>query len=313
MRTIVRKPIFTYLKWLISAVSLAFVSYKLYSFNQLYEQQSVDIENTYLLIFALALMPVNWLIESYKWQLLLKPVFRTKLFNSVKSVLSGVSAGVLTPNRLGEPFGRLLYIPPRWHTAVLGLAVAGSALQSGTTFIFGLAAMALLPSMQYEFATFSQVYIALVMALILALLVLVYFCRKQLRIYFRKEILHLQVFVRNYPLSPLLYAGLLSVLRYLVFSIQQYSVFMAFGFTGSFTEMGLRIFAFYFIISYLPVVPLVGFGLRASIIIILFGSYSQNAAILVLVAAIPWAINVALPAMVGAWFVAKAKSLTYLA
>jgi len=51
---------------------------------------------------VVVLMPLNWGIESRKWQVLVLHVQRFSFLSAFKSVLSGCSVTMLTPNRVGE-------------------------------------------------------------------------------------------------------------------------------------------------------------------------------------------------------------------
>ena len=53
---------------------------------------------------------INWGFEARKWQLLVKPIQRMDFLTAYKSVLSGVTLSINTPNRIGEYGGRILYI-----------------------------------------------------------------------------------------------------------------------------------------------------------------------------------------------------------
>jgi uncharacterized membrane protein YbhN (UPF0104 family) len=59
-------------------------------------------------IFAIALMPVNWFLESIKWQTFISK-FQSKFFilKSFESVICGTFFAFITPNRIGEFGGRL--------------------------------------------------------------------------------------------------------------------------------------------------------------------------------------------------------------
>lgn len=60
----------------------------------------------------LFLMPLNWAIETAKWQLLLSGTVSQSFGDALKSVLAGLNTGFVTPNRIGEFAGRILLLPP---------------------------------------------------------------------------------------------------------------------------------------------------------------------------------------------------------
>lgn len=81
------------------------------------------------LLLALALMPVNWLLEARKWQLLMRPFHAWDFGKTLRATLAGVSLSAATPNRVGEIGGRLLYVTKAQAPAVLTTSVIGSACQ----------------------------------------------------------------------------------------------------------------------------------------------------------------------------------------
>jgi hypothetical protein len=88
----------------------------------------------WLVIF---LMFVNWGIEARKWQLLVKHIHRFSYYRSFKSVLSGCSVTMLTPNRVGEYGGRILYVEDGNRIKAISLTIVGSISQLLVTMMMG--------------------------------------------------------------------------------------------------------------------------------------------------------------------------------
>ena len=83
------------------------------------------------------LMFVNWGIEAEKWQLLINHIQRFSFFKSFKSVLSGCSVTMLTPNRVGEYGGRILYVEEGNRVKAISLTIVGSISQLLVTLMMG--------------------------------------------------------------------------------------------------------------------------------------------------------------------------------
>ena len=83
------------------------------------------------------LMGVNWGIETRKWQLLVHHVQPFSFLKSFKSVLSGCSITMITPNRIGEYGGRILYIKEENRIKGISLTLVGSISQLLVTMIMG--------------------------------------------------------------------------------------------------------------------------------------------------------------------------------
>ncbi|HPI54410.1 MAG TPA: lysylphosphatidylglycerol synthase domain-containing protein, partial [Chitinophagaceae bacterium] len=59
------------------------------------------------------LMILNWTVEGIKWRLLLKGTEQLSIIRSLQSVLTGVAVSMITPNRIGEYMGRILFLENR--------------------------------------------------------------------------------------------------------------------------------------------------------------------------------------------------------
>jgi len=71
--------------------------------------------NIMYLLLCFLLMPINWILESLKWQTLSKKFEHQNLSNSIKTVLGGVVCSLFSPARIGEYGGR---IQPRFDQLV---------------------------------------------------------------------------------------------------------------------------------------------------------------------------------------------------
>src|SRR6185437_1922275 len=80
---------------------------------------------------------VNWGLEARKWQVLLEPVQKINFLRAYKSVLSGLTLSLNTPNRMGEYGGRILYIKEGSRLKAISLSIAGSISQLIITLVVG--------------------------------------------------------------------------------------------------------------------------------------------------------------------------------
>ena len=92
-----------------------------------------------------ALMVLNWGIEAWKWQWLMRPVERVAFGKAFTATIAGTSIGLITPNRVGEFAGRVLFLAPE-HRVRGGFATAlGSIAQFVVTLFVGSLALPFLP------------------------------------------------------------------------------------------------------------------------------------------------------------------------
>lgn len=66
--------------------------------------------------------------------------FTKVLFQSYKSVLSGLTTGFFTPNRIGDPLGRVLFLEPENRPRGIVLSLVGVLGQSFATLFCGMLA-----------------------------------------------------------------------------------------------------------------------------------------------------------------------------
>jgi hypothetical protein len=83
------------------------------------------------------LMILNWGIESKKWQLLVNHVQRFDFTRAFKSVLAGCGVTMLTPNRIGEFGGRILFVAEEHRIKAISLSLVGSLSQLLVTLVMG--------------------------------------------------------------------------------------------------------------------------------------------------------------------------------
>ena len=127
------------------------IAYTLY--NQIIHQPNLQntihdlfVEwNTSKILFlsvVFILMIFNWTIEAQKWRLLLVGTERFSLWKSLQSVLTGVAVSVITPNRIGEYMGRILYLRNVHKIQGITVTIIGSFAQLIITGFLGLIGVA---------------------------------------------------------------------------------------------------------------------------------------------------------------------------
>jgi hypothetical protein len=107
-------------------------------------QQSIDLikdapfgSQAWKFWIVLALVFVNWGFEAKKWQVLLKTIQHISFSRAYKSILSGITLSLNTPNRIGEYGGRILYVQEGCRIKAIPLSIAGSISQLIITLIMG--------------------------------------------------------------------------------------------------------------------------------------------------------------------------------
>ena len=87
---------------------------------------------------ALALVPLNWGLEAWKWQRLARHLAPGHSYGrSLRAVLLGLTLGFATPNRVGDYAARLLTLPGRRRLDAVGAVFLGRYAQLVATVLAG--------------------------------------------------------------------------------------------------------------------------------------------------------------------------------
>ncbi|MGI4806204.1 MAG: hypothetical protein ACRYFL_15665, partial [Janthinobacterium lividum] len=79
--------------------------------NRIHKIGQTEVYSSLFLVTVLML--INWLLEAVKWQYLTKLLEKMSLWKAIEGVFCGLTMAIITPNRIGEYGGRILYLPPR--------------------------------------------------------------------------------------------------------------------------------------------------------------------------------------------------------
>lgn len=279
-----------------------------------------------LFVIAVLLMPLNLLIESLKWRLLISKLEWVKLNKAFTAVCSGISVSMFMPNRVGDYLGRIFILEKGSHIKGVLVTMIGSLAQLLVTVVSGgLALLFFLPQAHYLKDQLSVWFFAAIVILVLVLLIaglLLYFNIKLLYVITKKlfpvkspKLLpYVEVF-NYYSRRQLAYVLGLSALRYVVFSLQFILFLWAFGVQIHYSEALILVALSYLLITLIPTIALSELGVRGSVSIYLFSTWFaahqhtfENLGNSVFLAStVVWVVNIALPALLGVFFVYRLK------
>ena len=253
-------------------------------------------------------MPINWIIESFKWRFLINKIEEIKILTAIKAVFSGVTFSVFTPNRIGELAGRVFILKPENRVKAIFATGLSSFSQLLVTIVIGLFSLIVLISFYPEKARFIPSeyikYLPILSIILLSLLIYFYFKIKLVvsflaKFKFMAKVKEYILIIKKYSPIELFILLIFSSLRYSVFIIQFYFLLKFFLVEISFFNTFLGVSLMYLAMSAVPTFALSEIGVRGSVALIFIGIFSTQTAGILTASILLWVINLALPAIIG--------------
>lgn len=296
-------------RWIIAIVALAYLIYELTVHHNSGEiiryTKKVFSQNPWPLIIVLCLTPVNWMLETWKWQYMLRPLCRISYLTTLKGVLMGVFVSLFTPNGIGEFVGRMWVVEADKREASIGSSIAGNMSQLAITITFGGACIVffstrfLLPGYQILINVLSVLTVIIGFILYFRMPEIANWLFRRFS-WFKKHQQFVDTF-NSYGFIALSVAYVLSLVRYLVFCFQMF-VLVRFTVTfesGNTPENLFFLMPVYFYIQTLvPTVALGEIGIRGAVLTFLLDGALSPIPI-VMTTTLIWLTNIVLPAVVG--------------
>lgn len=266
----------------------------------------IPTHGLWVVALVILLMPINWLIEAVKWKFALRSIESVSIEVALKTVLYGVGVGLFTPNRIGDPIGRVALLKTERKTEAGILAVQCGFAQQLATIIFGLFGMFILGSQVGVNHYFKNPFVILGIVLSLFIAGLFVFgngfvAKVMAKFSFFKRMGFDAALIAKVPVSSALVVQLLSLLRYLVFSTQFVLLLYLFGYSSGLSQAYASVFATYLFASLIPVLSIADAGVRSGFAVMFVGAFWNHPAAIVLAAHAVWMLNVALPALLAVW------------
>ena len=232
--------------------------------------------------------------------------------DSLKAILTGITVSIFTPNRAGEFGGRIFFLEKADRIKAILVTFIGSFSQLLITIITGSIAIFFYGS-STEFSNSPLFYAVIIL--------LVIFVSSMVGIYL--NIMQLPESLTNWKwakkLEPYidilntyskneLYRVLgLSMLRYVIFTIQFFLLLKLFGVEIDFLPGLMMIALTFFAISAVPTIALTEIVVRGSAALTFIGMLSNNNSGIIAASFSLWLINIVLPAIAGMRFVFRLK------
>ena len=281
------------IEWTVVLAAYGYLTYRLVTYDNyplvMAGLRAMGMSQWLALIACCALMPVNMLIEAWRWQTLMNRAgtgSRMSWREAQRQVYYSKMAGLITPWRLGEYPARALLMDRPSMPQVLSMGAVGSATM--TAAIVGCGAIALL-GLPAVSAMTGNGYLYILAAVGLVLVAALALAPKLLQRW-------AQVSQRTIGLSLLQ-----SVLRLGCWCLQLALALYAFGAICNLQSAICYLFVYYLLLTITPNVPIAEVGVRGAWAMALFGTVNAALAGVVL-----WVVNTLLPCL--CWLFMKKRA-----
>ncbi|MFV8345921.1 hypothetical protein [Flavobacterium sp. ZB4P13] len=284
-------------------------------YNQLANNDKLDWQKFIILFqknqsiggiaFILLLSVLNRFFEILKWQNLVEFIHKISLGTATKQVLGALTAGLFTPNGVGEYAGKALFFDKSNTKKVIFLNLICNGIQMILTVIFGILGL-LYFNAQYNVITTKTV--ALLFGFLILLFIVLFSVKKiTIKGYSIEKLIHK---INEIP-KPIHQKNIfLGICRFLVFSHQYYFLFLAFDVDLPYLIAIATITSVYFLASSLPTFQFLDFAVKGSVAVYFFGILGVNEWIVIFITTLMWFLNVVLPVVIGSYYVLNFKTLS---
>ena len=265
------------------------------------------------------LMPVNWGIESRKWQVLVQHLQRFSFMRAFRSVLCGCSVTMLTPNRVGEYGGRMLNLEEGNRIKAISLTITGSISQLAVTLLLGSAGMLFLRYISHNQVSNLSVLpefwgdVLIYMSVTITVVLLLFYARlgwlvKMLEKVpaFSKVVKHIRV-LDEFDYKQLMRILSLSFFRYLVFAVQYILLLQVMQVEIEWVICFWLISVFYLVMAAAPTIGFIELPVRVTASWAILKYYTVNELGVGTAALGIWLINLVLPAIIGSLLILGTK------
>lgn len=304
------KVISLFIKALLLTLSFYYIFQKIRAAGGLasFDNITLSAARTTCLSIACMLMLLNWGLEARKWQILIAPYEEISWLRSLQSVLTGITIGIFTPNRVGEFTGRIFFLEKADRFQASVKSIVGSVIQLSVTILAGIIAIIVYYKNNYnermpltrllDLQKKDTLLILLLLALILSLAIF--------RIPFFAKRRHELSAMLKIKKADVLQVSFLSAMRYCVFATQYYLILLAMGIPVEFSMAFTLIALTFFIMSVIPTFALTEIIVRSAVAVYVFNILVPAQPLLVASASFfLWLINLAVPALIGSLFLGK--------
>lgn len=275
-------------------------------------KQILTENHLFTLLTMLLLVPLNWALESLKWQRLASKAVSITFREAFRGTLTGLAVGVAAPAQLGDTIGRVAALKSDDRLKAIGAAVVSNGIQFYVSLIFGGWGLAWIGNkLGIDTSGKNMLYGLLISLCLLGILVVLF--RKRLtnwqprRAFLVKSLSYFRI-IGAYTGTDLLVATGYGMLRYLVFLSQFLLALSLFDFPMSSIDLAACVALIFLAKTLIPAINVLGdLGLREFTALFIFKQYNLPPEQVIAATFLVWTINVLGPILVGIFLIWKYK------
>jgi len=266
-------------------------------------KQHLEGSSMTMIIFVLFLAPANWCTEAFKWKLLLRKIEPVPYSRALSSVLTGMAFGLVTPSKIGDFAGRILYMEHKNRLRAAIATLIGNTAQTLVTFVAGIGGLIYLNIFYPGAWQLFCLFIALILGAGLG-----YFYMRIDKIanwaegkeWLRKAIISIRI-LKRYSRKELLQVVIISLLRFCLYNMQFLIIANIMGagipWAGGFLVSAVM----FWMITVIPSFFVADLGVRGYVAGLLFTETGMAANSISILAGsyTIWLLNWVLPAVIG--------------
>ena len=233
-----------------------------------------------LLLFSLS----SWMIESKKWQFLIKEFYKLRFRESVLQNLTAQAASFITPFRAGEFALKSTFFKKELRKKILSSILAGNLAQMAVTTVLGISGVLFYIKNQSPESVFLLIFSSVMMCL-LAFILYLWISKK-----WQSGILNKQQWAK---------VLIFSFLRYVLFASNWLIVLILLDYEASLFIIMRNITIYYLLVSIIPVIQLFDLALKWTVASYIFNGNLYNTESILFATTIIWITNSIFPTVLG--------------
>ncbi len=269
--------------------------------------------NNIFLFCCLVLMPINLALEAKKWHILAGATQKLSYRAAFTSYIAGIAFATVTPNRLGEYPGRMLYLKRKNTVRLISVSILGATAQMLTLFIYGFIGL-----LYYNLFIDDIIgKILLIPCLIVAVILFIAYWKfetwipviERFNISWLKRLNRYGKLLTRFSFKEQLTVLGISMLRYSIYTAQLLFMIYWMNIDISVVDGMFTSALFFWVVSVVPSLTIIELGERGYVSLYLFQHFSDNAVGILAATVGLWLINLAIPALMGSLLLFRMRLL----